>query len=183
MAWLCWYLWSILASQRAFPVPLSIVCVCKRGRVNVSSNYSGASRNGRASSSRASAHHPSPTPLVTHTSQPPDTSRPDLPRACLWNQGGGAKLPPADPPLEVPGYLGFTSSVFVPSLHQGQLLHPYVSGGTKRTKTGREPQLGRKPISDLLLDPTFVPPCLRFQGLGPRISGNQRPCHSIQPPK
>lgn len=124
----------------------------------------------------ARPHWPRTLGSPRHLHAPPSTGLP-------VESGRGCQVTPRKPPLGVPGYLGFTSSVFVPSPHQGQFLHPYVSGGTERTQTGREPQLGRKPTSDLLLDPTLAPPCLRFQGLGPRISGNQRPCHSIQPPK
>lgn len=67
---------NTLTSQRGFPAPLSVACVCKRGKVNAFSHDSGAPRNGSASSSPGPRPPAAPLPSdQPHAHRPACTVR------------------------------------------------------------------------------------------------------------
>lgn len=107
-----------------------------------------------------------PTPVPPggawpHHRSVPGPAQPTLP-GCLCPRGA-AGWPEQTPAGSCRGR-GLPPPFLCPQQHQ--LLYRYVSGGTRRTRTARKPQLGRKPTANLLLDPTLVPLCFQFPGFG-----------------
>lgn len=148
-------------------MPLSIVCVCKRGRANVFSHYSGASRRGRASNSRASAHHPSPTPLATHTRQPQTPPRPTFYGSACGIREGVPSYPPQAPVgssrlfgVHLVRFCAITSSGPVPSP---------VRVRRNREDTDRQgAAAGKEANLRFTFGPNSCSPLLKIPGLGPQ---------------